>query len=59
MVFALFVIAVSIGGLHHYIIAVRNILGIPDQRFILVSDITGKDDLSLFIPFCRPNLNRG
>lgn len=33
---------VAIGALHHYVIRIFDILGIPDQRLILIADVTGK-----------------
>ncbi len=58
IVLHLFMFPVSVGRFHHYIIRCMQILRIPDDWLVLVSDITGKDQFSGDIVLCCPNFNR-
>ena len=40
VIHAFLMTAVSIGGFHYYIIGLRNIFRIPDQRLILIANIS-------------------
>ena len=50
---------VAIGALHHYVIRIFDILGIPDQRLILIADVTGKYDFLRNIILFDPYLDGG
>ena len=50
---------VAIRTFHYHVIRVLDILRIPDQRLVLVADITGKYDLLRNIILCDPHLNGG
>ena len=59
MVYILFMIAVSVGGFHNNIIRLRNILGITDQRLILITNVAGKYNFFLAGALSGPYLNGG
>ena len=45
MVYSLFMVAVAIGGFHHHIIRLINILRIPYEGLVLIADVPGKYNL--------------
>ena len=50
--------AITIGRLHHHIICILNILRIPDQWLMFITNVTGKYDLFLHAIFFYPDFNR-
>ena len=52
------VASVTVGGFHYHIIGLLQIMGITDQRLVLITDIAGEHDLFLCISFPDPQLHR-
>ena len=49
--------AVTVGGFHHHIIRPGSILGIPQNRLSVISQVTGEHDLLLHVVLFQPDLN--
>ena len=50
---------VAVGGFHHHIIGLENVLGIFENGFAGVANVPGKDDFPLLFLFGEPQLNAG
>ena len=50
---------VSVGGFHYNIIGLLRFFRILDERLVNISDITGKNDLTLFSVLIQPYLDTG
>ena len=50
---------VPVGGLHDHIVRLRRFLGIPDERLVEISYVSGKAELSLDPVLLQPHLNAG
>ena len=59
MVFSLLMQASTVSRLHNRIIRLFYISRVANQRFVLISDISGEDDLLLNAILPHPDLNRG
>ena len=59
VVFDRFVISVSVGGFHHDVIGVFQIVRVPDQRLALIPDIAGEDDFPLLAVFVEEYFDGG
>ena len=48
---------VTVGTFHYHVVGLIRVLRILDQRFVLVSDIAGENDLLLYAVLIDPDFN--
>ena len=53
------VVAVAVGGFQHQVVRLRHLLGVVDNRLVLVAHVAGEGDFSRLLPFRQPQLDGG